>query len=118
MEGSAALAQFHCEVLNIAGRLLEMEVNMHSYDTEDTKIYNVVVNEEDQYSIWPLDKNIPAGWREVGRRGSKQECLNHINEVWTDMRPLSLRKRMENMETRRGTAAETSEGSPASERPS
>ncbi|MEU9992335.1 MbtH family protein [Streptomyces sp. NPDC007971] len=57
--------------------------------------YTVVVNDEEQYSIWPADREVPAGWRESGVRGSKDECLAHIEEVWTDMRPLSLRQRME-----------------------
>ncbi|WP_327432449.1 MbtH family protein [Streptomyces sp. NBC_01236] len=57
--------------------------------------YTVVVNDEEQYSIWPVDRDIPAGWRERGLRGSKEECLAHIQEIWTDMRPLSLRRRME-----------------------
>ena len=62
---------------------------------EDAIIYNVVMNHEEQYSIWPVDREIPAGWRAVGKSGSKQECLDYIKEVWTDMRPLSLRKKME-----------------------
>ncbi|GAA1989507.1 MbtH family protein [Kitasatospora viridis] len=57
--------------------------------------YAVVVNDEEQYSIWPLDRDVPAGWREAGTRGTKEECLARIEEVWTDMRPLSLRRRME-----------------------
>jgi MbtH protein len=57
--------------------------------------YTVVVNDEEQYSIWPADRDIPAGWRVTGVVGSKDECLAHIEEVWTDMRPLSLRRRME-----------------------
>jgi len=64
-------------------------------DTEDTTIYNVVVNHEEQYSIWPVDREIPLGWKAVGKSGQKQECLDYIEEVWTDMRPLSLRKKME-----------------------
>ena len=63
-------------------------------ETEDTTIYRVVVNDEEQYSIWPDYRQIPAGWREVGKSGLKQECLDYIKEVWTDMRPLSLRKKM------------------------
>jgi MbtH protein len=58
------------------------------------EIYLVVVNDEEQYSVWREDKGIPAGWRSTGKRGPKAECLQHIEEVWTDMRPLSLRKRM------------------------
>ena len=64
-------------------------------DTEDTTIYNVVINHEEQYSIWPVDREIPLGWKAEGKSGTKQECLDHIEEVWTDMRPLSLRKKME-----------------------
>ena len=56
--------------------------------------YVVVINDEEQYSIWRDDRNVPAGWRTVGKHGSKGECLQYIEEVWTDMRPLSLRKRM------------------------
>ena len=61
---------------------------------DDTLIYKVVVNDEEQYSIWFVDRDPPLGWREVGSEGSKQECLAFIEEIWTDMRPLSLRKRM------------------------
>ena len=68
---------------------------MATDDAEDTTVYKVVVNDEAQYSIWPADRDNPPGWREVGQAGSKQECLDHIQEVWTDMRPLSLRKQME-----------------------
>jgi MbtH protein len=54
--------------------------------------FKVVVNHEEQYSIWPEHKVVPSGWREIGKSGSKQECLSHVKEVWTDMRPLSLRE--------------------------
>ena len=64
-------------------------------ETEDTTIYTVVVNHEEQYSIWPADREMPLGWREAGKKGLKPECLAYIKEVWTDMRPLSLRKQME-----------------------
>jgi MbtH protein len=57
--------------------------------------YQVVMNHEEQYSIWPDDKSLPAGWREAGRRGTRDECLAYIREVWTDMRPLSLRRQMD-----------------------
>jgi MbtH protein len=57
--------------------------------------YQVVLNHEEQYSIWPDDKSLPAGWREGGRRGTRDECLAYIREVWTDMRPLSLRRQMD-----------------------
>lgn len=68
---------------------------MNSYDQEDTRIYRVVINHEEQYSIWFADREIPLGWREVGKSGTKAECLACIEKVWTDMRPLSLRKQME-----------------------
>ena len=64
-------------------------------DQEDNTIYRVVVNHEEQYSIWPADMTIPLGWRDAGKSGPKAECLEYVKEVWTDMRPLSLRKRME-----------------------
>ncbi|GJM08195.1 MAG: hypothetical protein DHS20C11_04710 [Lysobacteraceae bacterium] len=64
-------------------------------DEEDNTIYKVVINHEEQYSIWPADRENPLGWKDVGKSGSKQECLDYIEEVWTDMRPLSLRKKME-----------------------
>jgi MbtH protein len=54
--------------------------------------YRVVVNDEDQYSIWSTQRELPAGWREVGKSGSKADCLAYIEEVWTDMRPLSIRE--------------------------
>lgn len=62
---------------------------------EDTTIYKVVVNHEEQYSIYPAEKSNPPGWNDVGKTGPKSECLAYIKEVWTDMRPLSLRLRMD-----------------------
>ena len=62
---------------------------------QDQMIYKVVINHEEQYSIWPADRANPPGWRDAGREGPKPECLEYIKEVWTDMRPLSLRKSME-----------------------
>jgi len=62
--------------------------------TNDTTIYRVVVNDEEQYSIWPVQREIPLGWRDDGKTGTKEECLAYIEEVWTDMRPLSLRNKM------------------------
>ncbi len=70
-----------------------------SEDEIDTTIYHVVVNHEEQYSIWPDYKDIPGGWSAVGKTGSKDECLAYIKEVWTDMRPLSLRKLMAQAES-------------------
>ncbi|MGF1523404.1 MAG: MbtH family protein [Leptolyngbyaceae cyanobacterium] len=66
-----------------------------SQDYEDTLIYKVVVNHEEQYSIWPEYRENPLGWKSVGKTGLKQECLDYIKEVWTDMRPLSLRQQMD-----------------------
>ena len=68
---------------------------MVAADQEDQTIYEVVANHEEQYSIWPTHRELPLGWKTVGRTGSKAECLEYIKEVWTDMRPLSLRKQME-----------------------
>ncbi len=61
----------------------------------DLREYLVVVNDEEQYSIWLADRPVPAGWRAVGKKGRKEECLAYIDEVWTDMRPLSVRRAME-----------------------
>ncbi|MCK9877840.1 MbtH family NRPS accessory protein [Frankia sp. Ag45/Mut15] len=61
----------------------------------DDRTYLVVRNHEEQYSIWLADRELPAGWDAVGFSGPKPDCLAHIGEVWTDMRPLSLRRRME-----------------------
>jgi len=63
-------------------------------EAEDNARYEVVMNHEEQYSIWPEGREVPAGWRTVGKAGSKADCLAHIETVWTDMRPLSLRQAM------------------------
>ena len=68
---------------------------MNQDERADNTIYKVVINHEDQYSIWPVERENPFGWREAGKSGTKAECLAYIKEVWTDMRPLSLRKQME-----------------------
>ena len=70
-------------------------------ESEDHTIYKVVINHEEQYSIWPVHRENPLGWNDVGKSGSKQECLEYIKEVWIDMRPLSLLKKMEEMERER-----------------
>jgi MbtH protein len=62
--------------------------------SQDKDRYKVVLNDEGQYSIWFADREIPLGWREAGKEGWKDDCLAYIEEVWTDMRPLSLRKAM------------------------
>ncbi|MFH9605900.1 MbtH family protein [Streptomyces sp. DH8] len=56
--------------------------------------YRVVLNDEEQYSIWWTDRDLPAGWRAEGTEGTREECLARIAQVWTDMRPLSLRERL------------------------
>jgi len=63
--------------------------------SEDTRTYIVLVNDEEQYSLWLAELRVPAGWRAAGKSGTKQECLDYVNEVWTDMRPLSLRQAMD-----------------------
>lgn len=71
---------------------------MYDDEKEDTTVYKVVVNHEEQYSIWPTDRDNPLGWKDAGKSGQKDECLAYIKEVWTDMRPLSLRKKMDKAE--------------------
>jgi MbtH protein len=71
------------------------EDTMHD-EQEDKTIYKVVVNHEEQFSIWPAHRENALGWRDEGKVGPKAECLAHIKEIWTDMRPLSLRKAMDN----------------------
>lgn len=65
-----------------------------SWDSPDTR-FLVVVNHEEQYSIWPDYKEVPEGWRAVDKQGTKEECLAYIESVWTDMRPLSLRQALQ-----------------------
>jgi uncharacterized protein YbdZ (MbtH family) len=72
-------------------------MSLYDPDKEDTTIYKVVINHEEQYSIWPEYKENPLGWNDVGKVGLKTECLAYIKEVWIDMRPLSLRKKMEEL---------------------
>jgi len=62
--------------------------------SEEAERYIVVINDEEQYSIWPQGREIPAGWHEAGKSGTKEECLAYVEEVWTDMRPRSLREAM------------------------
>jgi MbtH protein len=71
------------------------ETKMNTDEKEDTTIYKAVVNHEEQYSIWPAHRENALGWNDAGKTGTKAECLVYIKEVWTDMRPLSLRKQME-----------------------
>lgn len=74
-------------------------------EQEDTTVYKVVINQEEQYSIWPSYRENPLGWRDAGKTGLKNECLAYITEVWTDMRPLSLRTWMAEQSEQTGTTA-------------
>ena len=63
---------------------------------DDERIeYQVLVNHEEQYSLWPGFKEIPKGWEQVGPVGTKDECLAWVEEVWTDITPLSVRRQMQ-----------------------
>jgi MbtH protein len=78
--------------------MTEKETTMHrknQADQEDKRIYKVVKNHEQQYSIWPADWENPLGWWDEGKRGSQTECISYIQQVWTDMRPKSLRQNMD-----------------------
>ncbi|MFB6888202.1 MbtH family protein [Kitasatospora sp. NPDC056327] len=65
---------------------------MTSQSSPGTTAHQVVVNDEEQYSLWPLDRPLPGGWRPEGTTGTRQECLDRIETVWTDLRPLSARR--------------------------
>jgi MbtH protein len=67
---------------------------MSTSDADDGTLYKVVVNHEEQYSLWPAERENAPGWKDAGKTGSKADCLKYVREVWTDMRPLSLRKKM------------------------
>ncbi len=72
----------------------------HRAQETETTLYKVVRNEEEQYSLWPAQRDCPAGWQEAGRIGSRQECLKFIEHVWVDMRPLSVRIRAEKQKSK------------------
>ena len=57
--------------------------------------FEVLRNDEDQYSLWPVGRDVPSGWHQVGKEGTEEECSEYVDQVWTDMRPLSLRRRMD-----------------------
>jgi MbtH protein len=67
---------------------------MEHTDSDESTTFDVVLNHEEQYSIWPSDRQLPAGWSRGGFQGPKADCLRHIEDVWTDMRPKSLHDRM------------------------
>jgi MbtH protein len=64
-------------------------------DTDDTRLYTVLMNDEGQYSLWLKERVVPRGWTTVKMEGTKSECAKYVDEVWTDMRPVSLRKQMD-----------------------
>lgn len=66
-----------------------------SQEQEDDRVYIVLINTEGQYSLWLKEKDIPRGWHFAEKEGSRSECANYVDAVWTDMRPMSLRGRME-----------------------
>ncbi|MBN2391815.1 MAG: MbtH family protein [Anaerolineae bacterium] len=68
---------------------------MNDTIAEETQIYKVVVNHEEQYSVWPVDQQNPLGWKDAGFDGPKAACLAYIEEVWTDMRPLSVKQQFD-----------------------
>lgn len=72
-------------------------MNQYDDELEDTTVYKVVINDEEQYSIWPEYRENPPGWTDVGKTGLEAECLAYINEVWTDMRPLSIKKQIQEL---------------------
>jgi MbtH protein len=74
-------------------------------EKEDNTIYKVVVNHQEQYSIGPVEKPIPLGWKDTGKEGLKVDCLAYIEDIWTDMRPLSLRKKWQKIVARISNAA-------------
>jgi MbtH protein len=65
------------------------------FEDEDGRLYRAVINDEGQYSIWPVDRDPPSGWAAAGPSGTKAECLAHISRAWGDLRPRSLRERSE-----------------------
>lgn len=77
--------------------LQQVNENSLSSKNESLELYFVVINHEEQYSIWPYYKKIPDGWKPIGDPKTKEQCLSYIEEVWVDMRPLSLRKQMEGL---------------------
>ena len=86
-------------------------------DREDTRTYRVVVNQEEQYALWLEFKEIPLGWRDAGKVGTKAECMAWVDEVWTDMRPLSLRRHLEEAEAANGAGSTNGAGSKAAAGP-
>lgn len=74
-------------------------MTVRDIDDNDHATYTVVVNLEEQYSIWPASRDLPAGWERVGFDGTRADCRSYIDRVWTDMRPKSLREHMQHSES-------------------
>jgi len=72
---------------------------MFSNDLDEKQVFKVVLNQEEQYSIWPCDRKNPLGWKDDGFSGTKQDCLDYIERVWIDMRPLSLRQKLDTQDS-------------------
>lgn len=79
----------------MSDEMINIQPSTTLHDQEGEQEYYVVRNIEEQYSVWPTFKEIPNGWESVGEPRVKSKCLEYVKEVWTDMRPLSLRKEME-----------------------
>ncbi|WP_438487972.1 MbtH family protein [Streptomyces sp. S186] len=77
---------------------------MTADDRDPFDEYRVVRNDEDQYSLWPVARDLPAGWHETGTRGTREHCLEQVAELWTDMRPRSLREAMDGTANEAATA--------------
>ncbi|NUS05225.1 MAG: MbtH family protein [Nonomuraea sp.] len=69
-------------------------MSTNPFDDADGRFY-VLVNDEEQYSLWPSFTDVPAGWRVAFGEEGRQQCLAHIEQNWTDMRPKSLREAMD-----------------------
>ncbi len=95
LEHASLLAYNKILANNLDKKLFKKGTNVF----ESCETWKVVINIEDQYSIWPTFKAVPEGWKKEGKEGTKEECLNYIKEVWTDMRPRSLKELMKKAQT-------------------
>ena len=77
---------------------------MSSDQQEAESVYIVLINHEEQYSLWPKHKAIPPGWQDVGMEGTREKCSQYVDEAWTDMRPKSLREKMDGAHRDPGTS--------------
>ncbi|MFF0522340.1 MbtH family protein [Actinomadura nitritigenes] len=91
-----------------------MRTTSYDFENEDA-VFKVLVNHEEQYSLWPADLPVPGGWKETGQKGPKTECDEYIERVWTDMRPKSLRDWMDGKGEEAGEPAVAEDPPPPSE---